>query len=118
MGAQALGAVPAQDEPELEGPEPPAQRDMPVAVVDDRAGFGGRVAQVLGQHGEGLDQLGPVGDPEGVAVEPGEKPLVRVEAVGVGQLHAGMGPAQFGADRGGPGVGGVDVQPHAVSRQI
>ena len=78
--AQPLGAVPAQHEPQLERPEPPAQRHLPVPVVDHRAGLGGRVAQVLRQHGQRADQLGPVGDPEGVAVEAGQQPLVRVRS--------------------------------------
>ena len=48
VGAQALGAVVADDEPELEGAEAPAERDVPVAVVHDLAGVGGAVAQLLG----------------------------------------------------------------------
>src|ERR1035437_6142658 len=34
---QPLHAVMADDEPQLEGPEPPAQRDLPVPVVNHRA---------------------------------------------------------------------------------
>ena len=34
LGADGLGTVAAQDEPELQRPEAPAQRDAPVAVVD------------------------------------------------------------------------------------
>ena len=51
--AQPLGAVGAQHEPQLERPEPPAERHLPVAVVDHRARLGGRVAQVLGQRRSG-----------------------------------------------------------------
>ena len=55
---QPLGAVAAQHEPELEAPEPPSERDLPVAVVDHRTRLAGRVAQVLGQHGQRTDQRG------------------------------------------------------------
>ena len=65
VGAQALGAVVADDEPELEGAEAPAERHVPVAVVDDRARVGRLVAQVFGQDAERVDQRGAVGDPEG-----------------------------------------------------
>ena len=47
VGAQALGAVPAEDEPQLQRTEPAAERDLPVAEVDDGAGLGRGVAQVL-----------------------------------------------------------------------
>ena len=40
---EAVDAVRADHEPELQRPEPPAQRDLPVAVVDDGAGLGGLV---------------------------------------------------------------------------
>ena len=87
---------------------------MPVAVVDDRAGLGGGVAQVLRQDRQRADQRGAVGHPERAAVEVGEQPLVRVGAVGVGELDAVVDPAELGRDRGDAGPGGVDVQPGAV----
>ena len=64
VGAQPLGAVPAQHEPQLQRPEPAAERDLPVAVVDDGAGVGGGVAQVLREDRQRAGQRGPVGDPE------------------------------------------------------
>src|SRR4051812_19977661 len=48
VGAQALDAVVADDEPELEGAEAAAEGDSPIAVVDHGAGLGGGVAEVLG----------------------------------------------------------------------
>src|SRR5690606_2842601 len=56
VGPQPLGAVPAQHEPQLQGTEPAAQRHLPVPVVDDRAGGGRGVAQVLRQHRQRVDE--------------------------------------------------------------
>ena len=114
VGAQPLRAVPAQDEPQLEGAEPAAERDLPVAEVDDGAGVGGRVAQVLREDRQRAGERGAVGDPEEGRVEAGEQPLVRVGGVAVGPLDAGLQRAQLRDDGADPGVGGVDVQPDAV----
>ena len=112
--AQSLHAVVADHEPELEGAEAAAQGDVPVAVVDDGARLGGCVAQVLGEHAQRVDQALAVGHVEAVAVEVGEHPLVRVEAVAVGLLQAGVDPAEFGAQASGAGHGRIHVQPDAV----
>ena len=64
--AQPFSAVPPQDEPQLERAEPPAQRHLPVAVVDDGAGLAGRVAQVLRHDRQRRDQRLAVRDVEGV----------------------------------------------------
>ena len=93
-------AVDAQREPQLERAEAPAEGDLPVAVVDDRAGLAGRGPEVLGQDRQRAEQRGPVGHPEQVAVEVHAHPLVRVGAVGVGLVEAGVDPAQLGAQRG------------------
>ena len=97
VGAQPLGAVPAQHEPQLERAEPAAQRDLPVAEVDDGAGVGGGVAQVLGEDRQRAGERRPVGDPEQGGVEAGEQPLVRVGGVAVGPLDAGLQRAQLRA---------------------
>ena len=55
-----------------------------------------------------------VGHEEAVAVEVGEHPLVRVEAVAVGQFQAVVEVAELGAEAGRAGQGRVDVQPEAV----
>ena len=96
--AQPLGAVPAEHEPQLEGAEPAAERDLPVAEVDDGAGVGGGVAQVLREDRQGAGEGGPVGDPEQGGVEAGEQPLVRVGGVAVGPLDAVLQRAQLGDD--------------------
>ena len=44
---QPLRAIPPQHEPQLQRPEPAPERYLPVAVVDDGAGLGGGIAQVL-----------------------------------------------------------------------
>ena len=112
--AQPLGAVPAQDEPELQRAEPAPERDLPVAEVDDGAGVGRGVAQVLRKDRQGAGEGGPVGDPEEGRVEAGEQPLVRVGGVAVGPLDAGLQLPQLGDDGADPRIGGVHVQPDAV----
>jgi hypothetical protein len=114
---QPFGPVPPQHEPELERPEPPPERDLPVAVVDDLARGGGRVAQELGQDRQGLDQGAPVGDPEARAVEGGEQPLVGVGDEAVGPLQAVEQATVLGAHGGGAGHGPVDVQPRRGARR-
>src|SRR5512134_4040905 len=59
---EPFDAVVTDHEPELQSPEAAAKRDLPIAVVEDRAGFRGLVAQVLGKDRESPDQGGPVGD--------------------------------------------------------
>ena len=58
----AADAVEAQRQPQLQRPEAPAERDLPVAVVDRRAGLGRRRAQVLGQDATAR-RAGPPGRP-------------------------------------------------------
>ena len=111
---QALDAVVADDEPELEGAEPAAQRHLPVAIIDDRARLGRLISEVLRQHAQGLDERRPVGNVEAVAVEIGEQPLVRVEGVGIGQLEPVEEVAELRAEGGGAGHGAVHVQPETV----
>ena len=82
--AEPLGTVGPQHEPQLERPEPPPERHLPVAVVDDGPGLRRLVAQVLGEDAQRADQRGTVRHPEAVAVEVGEQPLVRVHAEAVG----------------------------------
>ena len=98
---QAFDSVMAENKPQFQGAEATAERDVLVAVVDDGAGFGGLVAEVFRQHAESLDQGFAVGDVEDVAVEVGEHPLVRVEAVAVGVLDPGVDVAELGTECGG-----------------
>ena len=55
-----------------------------------------------------------VPDPHGRAVEVHHEPLAGVEGQAVRVLDALHPPAELGADEGGPGVGGVDVEPHLL----
>ena len=57
VGFEAVGAVGAEDEPDLQGAEAPAEGDLPVAVVGDEAGGGEVVAQVGGRDGEGVGEI-------------------------------------------------------------
>lgn len=50
--------VRAQHKPDLQRPETTAQRDLPVAVVDDQARRGERVAEESGVDGECRGQIG------------------------------------------------------------
>ena len=94
--------------------ESPPQRDLPIAIVDHGPRLGGLVAQVFGQDAQRADQRGPVGHEEAVAVEIGEHPLVRIEAIAVGQFQAGEELAELGAQAGRAGQGPVDVQPESL----
>ena len=105
----------AQHEPELERAEAAAQRDLPVAVVDDRARLRRSVAQVLRDHAQRADQRRAIPHVERGQVEVREQPLVRVEDVGVRVLQAGVDEAQLLADRGAAGERPVDVKPDAVA---
>ena len=84
------------------------------AVVDDRAGFGGLIAQVFGQYAESLDQGSPVGDKETIAIKVGEHPLVGIEAVAVSQFDPVLDVTELGADGGSACHGSVYVQPEPL----
>src|SRR4029450_13028814 len=111
----ALDAVVTDHEPELESAKPPAERDLPIAVVDDRAGFGRAISQVLREHAQCADERRPVRDPECVAIEVREHPLVRVEAVAVGELEPVMNPAELGAEPRSAAHRRVHVKPQTVA---
>ena len=83
-----LDPVEADRQPQLERPEPPPERDLPIPVVDRRTRLGGRRAEVLRQDAQRAEQRGPVGRPVQVAVEVDPHPLVRVRAVAVGELQS------------------------------
>src|ERR1019366_2356142 len=85
---QAFDPVMPDHKPQLERAKTAPELDVPVAIINDGAGFRRLVAQVLRQHGERLDQVLAVGDVEDVAIEVGEHPFVRVEGVAVRELHA------------------------------
>ena len=111
---QTCHAVVADDEPELQRTEAPSQRNLPVPIVDDRVRVRRGVAQIFRHHAQRVDQGRPVGHVEAVGVEVGEHPLVGVEAVAVGQLHAVLHGAELGTERGRARHGRVYVQPQPV----
>ena len=111
VGAHALHAVGADDEPDLQAAEAPAERDLPVAVVGHEAALAVHVAQVGGRDGEGVDEVGALFDVEEGGVEVGEEPFVHVGVKGVEGGKAGGVVLVFREDQGDAGVGGVDMDP-------
>src|SRR6266436_4742621 len=83
---QAFDPVMPDHEPKLERTKTAPELDMPVAIVNDGAGFRCLIAQVLRQDRTRLDQVLPVGDVEEIAIEVGKHPFMRVEAVAVGEF--------------------------------
>ena len=83
----------------LECPKASPERDLPVAIVDDRSSFSGFVAQIFRQHAQGLDERFAVGDVEAIAIEIREHPFMRIEAVAVRKLNAGLGVAKLRTNR-------------------
>ena len=100
MVLQAFHAIVADHEPQLQRAEAAAELNVPVAIVDHRARFRGLVAQVFRQNAQRLDERLAVGDPEAVAVEVGEHPLMRIEVVAVGEFDSVLQMAELRAERG------------------
>src|SRR5882672_5791938 len=111
---QALDTVVANHEPQLERPEPAAELNVPVAVVKNRAGFAGLVLQIFRKHAQSLDQRPAVGKKERAAIEVGEHPLVRIEAVAIGKFQTVLNPAKFFAQSGSARHRGVDMEPNTL----
>jgi len=109
----ALDALVAEHEPQLEGAKAAAQRDAPVAQVADEAVLrGAQIARVGAHHAHEVVWVAHVVRAE---VEAGAHPLVRVEDERVGAFDAVPHPAELGAHHRGSGEGGVDVQPQCVA---
>ena len=87
---------------------------MPVAVIENRAGFGLLVAQVFGQNAERLDQDLAIGYPEAVAIEIGEHPLVWIEAVAVGVIESVVDVAELRAEGSSARHGRVHMEPDSA----
>src|ERR1700751_3110483 len=81
---QALHAVVTNNEPQLQRSKPPAQRDLPVAIVNHSTRFCSPVAQVFWQHAQRANERCSVAHVEAVAIEIREHPLMRIKAVAVG----------------------------------
>src|SRR5579871_4774323 len=88
--SQAVHAVVADHEPELERPESPSRRNLPVPIVEHRAGVARHVLEIFGKDAERLDEARALAHVKHAAVEIGEHPLMRIEAVAVGPLEPGL----------------------------
>lgn len=111
MRLQALDAVGANDEPDLEAAEAPTEGDLPVAVVGHEARVGVVVAQDGEGDAQGLDEPAALADPEHAAVKVGQEPLVQVGVEAVEAVKVRGQVLVLGADEGDARVGGVDVDP-------
>src|SRR5580693_6702705 len=85
---QALHSVVPDHKPQLERTKSPPKRYLPLAVVNHRTRFRSLVAQIFRQDAQSPDKRLAVSNPETVAVESREHPLVWIEAVTVGELDA------------------------------
>ncbi len=109
-----LRTVRPEDEPEFQRAEPPAERHVPVPVVDDPSGRRCLVAEIRGQDAQRFDQRGTVGDVEERTVEVREHPLVRVERVRIDEFETVLEVSELVADHRRPRIGGVHVMPDPV----
>ena len=101
----AFDAEPPKHEPELHARNA-GPTELPVAIVDHRARLRRLVPQVLGHDAQGVDQRPAVGHKEATAIEIREHPLVRIEAVAIGEFQAVVHGAELRAD------GAVPAMPH------
>ncbi len=62
--ADSLGTVGTENEPQLQGPEPAAERNVPIPVVDDFSRFRCLVPQIRGQDAQRFDERLAVGNVE------------------------------------------------------
>ena len=112
--AQALEPEPAQLDPQLERPEPPAELRLVLVVVADR-GLAIERAQVLGHEAEGRPQVGHAPGQQQRRVERREQPLVRVHDDRIGTLPARERRSPLGQHRHDARIGRVDVQPQPLA---
>ena len=112
--ADALRPEMAQDRPELQRPEPPAELHAGVHQVADRARF--RRPQVVGRQRERRAHDVHAAAVERAEVERREEPLVRVDHEGVRPAAAVEDVLRLRDQGRDPGVGRVDVQPQALVR--
>src|ERR1700734_3488381 len=93
---QSFDAVVLDDEPQFERAEASAEGHVPVAIIEDRARLSGLVAQIFRRYAQAVRQRLAVSDVEAGAVEIGEHPFVRVEAVAVGELQSVLDVTKLG----------------------
>src|ERR1019366_5179922 len=91
-----------------------AERNVPVAVVEDCARFGCLVAKIFREDTQRVNEGLAVGHIETVAIEVGEHPLVGVKGVAVGKFDSILDVAELRTQCGGARHSGVHVKPEAV----
>src|SRR6202167_3681023 len=92
---QSLDAVVTYDEPQFQRAESSAQGHVPIAILEYCIRSRRLVSQVLRQDIESSRQRSAVGHKETTAIEIREHPFVRIEAVAVCELQAGLYLTEF-----------------------
>lgn len=108
---QPADAVRADDEPDLEATEPPAEGDLPVPVVGHEPAVRVGVLEDGEADAQRLGQPGAVAHVQHAAVEVDEQPLVQVGVVAVEALQHGRQVLVLGTQEGRARVGRVYVHP-------
>src|ERR1700735_5147629 len=111
---QSFHSIVLNDEPQFQGTKSAAQRDVPVAVIEDPSCFAGLIAQIFGCDAEAVSQSFTVSDVEAGAVEIREHPFVRVETIAIGEFEGVLKVTKLRAQRGGAGHGRIHMQPDAM----
>ena len=109
----ALGAERADDHPELEGPEPAAELDAVIHIIDDLVAV--LRGQVLGDQGERPAQDLRLPGEEHRAVHGREQPFVRVHHQRVGLVYPSEQVPHLGHRHGRAAVGAIDVEPEVLA---
>ena len=112
---QALNALLADHEPELQRPEAPAERNAPVAEILHRAVDGGLQEARIGRHD--ADEMLGVAHEIDRAVEGRAEPFMGIDDDAVRALDAGPHPAAFGQDHGAAGHRRIDMEEDVVPRR-
>ena len=114
-GSQAFGAIPSDDHPQFECTETSAQRHHPIPIVNDLAGLGRRILQILRHDRHCARERRLVCDPVGSRVEVGEQPFVRVERVTIDSVEARVHQRpKLWCHRSTASEGRIDMHPGAV----
>src|SRR5262245_49921995 len=106
---QPLNPIVPDDKPQLQSTETPAQRDVPVSIVKHSTGISRAVTQILRHNTQCPNQCLSVSHIETIAIEIGEHPLMRVEAITVRELNSLLKVTILGAKSRSTGHGCVDV---------
>src|SRR5579872_2594148 len=111
---KALNPVMANDEPQFQRAKSPAERNLPIPIIENRSRLGGFVPQILRKDAESLDQSLAIRDIKAVAIEIGEHPLMRIERVAVRKFYSVVRVAELRAQRGCPRHRSVNVEPKVI----